>query len=166
MYSVGDKVVHPMHGAGVIRDIVEERMAGQKRRYYVFSLPVGELILKIPTENCDKIGIRGLSSSESIRGLIRSIPELPVDITVNWNQRYRENMERLKSGELREVVRVIKSLMWRDRERGLSNGERKMLHSAKQILLSEVVLVEGTDYRETEREIDEIMLEEREQVRA
>lgn len=158
MYLVGDKVVHPMHGAGVIRDIVEERLAGQRKSYYVFSLPVGELVLKIPTESCEKIGIRVLSTSEAIETLIGSIPRLSVDMTVNWNQRYRENMDRLKSGELTEVARVIKALMWRDRDRGLSNGERKMLHSAKQILLSEVVLVNGTDYKETEQQIDRIML--------
>ena len=158
MYLVGDKVVHPMHGAGVIQDIVEERLAGQKKHYYVFCLPVGELVLKIPTENCNKIGIRNLSTSDAIQGLIEVIPHLSVDMTINWNQRYRENMERLKSGNLAEVARVIKALMWRDRERGLSNGERKMLHTAKQILLSEVVLVNGTDYKETEQQIDKIML--------
>jgi CarD family transcriptional regulator len=158
MYLVGDKVVHPMHGAGVIQDIVEERLAGQKKHYYVFCLPVGELVLKIPTENCDKIGIRNLSTADAIQGLIEVIPHLSVDMTINWNQRYRENMERLKSGNLSEVARVIKALMWRDRERGLSNGERKMLHTAKQILLSEVVLVNGTDYKETEQQIDKIML--------
>ncbi|MBQ6115973.1 MAG: CarD family transcriptional regulator [Oscillospiraceae bacterium] len=158
MYLVGDKVVHPMHGAGVIRDIVEERLAGQRKRYYVFSLPVGELVLKIPTESCEKIGIRELSTVDSIEKLIGQIPDLPVDATANWNQRYRENMDRLKSGQLTEVARVIKTLMWRDRSRGLSNGERKMLHSAKQILLSEVVLVKGADYKETEQQIDEIML--------
>ena len=158
MYLVGDKVVHPMHGAGVISDIVEERLAGQKKSYYVFSLPVGELVLKIPTESCDKIGIRNLSTSEAIDSLIRKIPNLSVDMTVNWNQRYRENLERLKSGKLLEVAQVIKALMWRDRDRGLSNGERKMLHSAKQILLSEVVLVNGTDYKETEQKFDRIML--------
>ena len=162
MYLVGDKVVHPMHGAGVIRDIVEERLAGQRKRYYVFSLPVGELVLKIPTESCEKIGIRELSTVGSIEKLIRQIPDLPVDATANWNQRYRENMDRLKSGQLTEVARVIKTLMWRDRSRGLSNGERKMLHSAKQILLSEVVLVEDSDYRETEQRIDRMMLAEAE----
>ena len=160
MYLVGDKVVHPMHGAGVIRDIVEERLAGQRKSYYVFSLPVGELVLKIPTESCEKIGIRSLSTAEAIAALIGKIPQLSVEMTVNWNQRYRENMDRLKSGQLVEVAQVIKALMWRDRDRGLSNGERKMLHSAKQILLSEVVLVNGTDYKETEQQIDRIMLHE------
>lgn len=162
MYLIGDRVVHPMHGAGVIRDIVEERMAGQRKQYYVFCLPVGELVLKIPTESCDVIGIRSLSTRDTIESLLDEIPGLPVDVTANWNRRYRENLDRLKSGDLSEVARVIKTLMWRDRARGLSNGERKMLHSAKQILLSEVVLVEDSDYRETEQRIDQMMLAEAE----
>lgn len=158
MYIIGDKVVHPMHGAGVIRDIVEERIAGQKRQYYVFCLPIGELVLKFPTDSCGIIGIRDLSTKDSIENLIGKISDIPVDMTPNWNRRYRENMERLKSGDLAEVARVIKTLMWRDQARGLSNGERKMLHNAKQIFLSEIVLVEGTDYKETERRIDQLML--------
>ena len=162
MCLIGDRVVHPMHGAGVIRDIVEERMAGQRKQYYVFCLPVGELVLKIPTESCDVIGIRSLSTRDAIESLLAAIPDLPVDVTANWNRRYRENLDRLKSGDLSEVARVIKALMWRDRARGLSNGERKMLHSAKQILLSEVVLVEDSDYRETEQRIDRMMLAEAE----
>ena len=162
MYLIGDRVVHPMHGAVVIRDIVEERMAGQRKQYYVFCLPVGELVLKIPTESCDVIGIRSLSTRDAIESLIAAIPDLPVDVTANWNRRYRENLDRLKSGDLSEVARVIKALMWRDRARGLSNGERKMLHSAKQSLLSEVVLVEDSDYRETEQRIDRMMLAEAE----
>ena len=77
----------------------------------------------------------------------------------NWNQRYRDNLARLKSGDLLEVAWVIKGLMWRDHRRGLSNGERKMLHSAKQILISEVVLVEGTDdYPAVEQRINEAMM--------
>ena len=162
MYLIGDRVVHPMHGAGVIRDIVEERMAGQRKQYYVFCLPVGELVLKIPTESCDVIGIRSLSTRDAIESLLAAIPDLPVDVTANWNRRYRENLDRLKSGDLSEVARVIKALMWRDRARGLSHGARKMLHSAKQILLSEVVLVEDSDYRETEQRIDRMMLAEAE----
>ena len=118
--------------------------------------------MKIPTESCDVIGIRSLSTRDAIESLIAAIPDLPVDVTANWNRRYRENLDRLKSGDLSEVARVIKALMWRDRARGLSNGERKMLHSAKQSLLSEVVLVEDSDYRETEQRIDRMMLAEAE----
>lgn len=158
MYLVGDKVVHPMHGAGIIEEITEERLAGKRASYYVFRMPVGGLVLKIPTENCSVIGVRELSSCEEIRSVLNAIPELDAEMTANWNHRYRENMARIKSGDLVEVARVIKGLMWRDAQRGLSNGERKMLHSAKQILISEIVLVQDIAYQEAERSINEVMM--------
>ena len=158
MYRVGDKVVHPMHGAGVIEEITEERLAGKRASYYVFRMPVGGLVLKIPTENCGMIGVRALSSLEEIQRVLEMIPGLDAEMTTNWNHRYRENMSRIKSGDLVEVARVIKGLMWRDAQRGLSNGERKMLHSAKQILISEIVLVQGVAYQEAERSINEVMM--------
>ena len=76
------------------------------------------------------------------------------DLVANWNKRYQENLQRLKSGDLYEVAGVIKGLMYRDQVRGLSTGERKMLHNAKQIIISEIVLVEESDYRDVERRLD------------
>lgn len=158
MYQVGDRVVHPMHGAGIIESIVQERLSGQLGSYYVFRMPSGGLTLKIPTGSCGAIGVRALSTSGRIREVLSAIPGLEIDRTSNWNRRYRENLNRLKSGDLLEVARVIKGLMWRDREKGLSNGERKMLHSAKQILVSEVVLVEGHTYPDAEQRIEQAMM--------
>lgn len=158
MYQVGDRVVHPMHGAGIIESIVQERLGGQLSSYYVFRMPSGGLMLKIPTGSCGAIGVRALSTSGRIREVLSAIPGLEIDRTTNWNRRYRENLNRLKSGDLLEVARVIKGLMWRDREKGLSNGERKMLHSAKQILVSEVVLVEGHTYPDAEQRIEQAMM--------
>ena len=86
------------------------------------------------------------------------IPALAVEEDRNWSRRYRENMERLKSGDLTEVARVVKALMHRDARRGLSTGERKMLRSAKQILLSEIALVQQMAYDAAERWIDEVMM--------
>ena len=156
MYQVGDRVVHPMHGAGIIESIVQERLGGQLGSYYVFRMPSGGLTLKIPTGSCGAIGVRALSTSGRIREVLSAIPGLEIDRTTN--RRYRENLNRLKSGDLLEVARVIKGLMWRDREKGLSNGERKMLHSAKQILVSEVVLVEGHTYPDAEQRIEQAMM--------
>lgn len=158
MYQVGDRVVHPMHGAGIIESIVQERLGGQLSSYYVFRMPSGGLTLKIPTGSCGAIGVRALSTSGRIREVLSAIPGLEIDRTTNWNRRYRENLDRLKSGDLLEVARVIKGLMWRDREKGLSNGERKMLHSAKQILVSEVVLVEGHTYPDAEQRVEQAMM--------
>ena len=157
MFSIGDLVVHPMHGAGVIDDIVRERVAGTTKEYYVFKMPMGGLILKIPTENSQAIGIRKVISKAEADELLEEIPAIAVEHNANWNKRYQENLLRLKSGDLREVAQVIKGLMRRDTLRGLSTGERKMLHSAKQIMISELVLVLDSDYKSVEGQLDRVM---------
>lgn len=159
MFSVGDLVVHPMHGAGVIDAIVREKVAGSTQDYYVFKMPVGGLLLKIPTANSQAIGIRSIIQRPEAEALIAAIPSMPVEENSNWNKRYRENMARLKSGDLYEVAGVIKGLLYRERRRGLSNGERKMLHSAKQILLSELVLAEDSGYEELEKRVERAMFQ-------
>ncbi len=158
MFQIGDKVVHPMHGAGVIESITREKIGGKLTQFYVFKMPISGLTLKIPTENTAAIGVRAIRSADEIEGVIARIPQLGVDMTANWNHRYRENMDRLKSGDLNEVSAVIKALMHRDSERGLSNGERKMLHIAKQILVSEIVLAEGVEYPAAESRVNAAML--------
>lgn len=91
--------------------------------------------------------------------MLTSIPEMEVESCTNWNKRYRENMVRLKSGDLYEVARVVKALMHRDRQRGLSTGERKMLHNARQILLSEIVMAEDESYDKIEARLDQAMMQ-------
>lgn len=154
MFHVGDKIVHPMHGAGVVDSIVTKKVNGVVRDYYILKLPVGGMLVMIPTENSDEIGVRPVIEPEQADRVIAAIPSIQVDADPNWNRRYRENMARLKSGDLLEVARVVKGLILRDGERGLSTGERKMLHSAKQILISEIVLSESTSYEEVERRIN------------
>ena len=117
MFCVGDKIVHPMHGAGVIESIVDEKIGRDLVRFYVFRMPVSGLTLKIPTANSEMIGVRAVSSAETIERVLAELPKLSVDMTTNWNHRYRENMERIKSGDLLEVAGVIKALMHRDGER-------------------------------------------------
>lgn len=107
MFQVGDKVVHPMHGAGVIDSIVREKISGKAMDFYVFKMPISGLTLKIPTENSTAIGIRAIKTRSEIEEVIARIPKLGVDMTANWNHRYRENMDRLKSGNLDEVSAVI-----------------------------------------------------------
>lgn len=155
MFSVGDKVVHPMHGAGVIDQIVTETVAGSTQDYYVFHMPVGGLVLKIPTASGEKVGLRGVWESAKSQQLLRELPELEAEtFSGSWNQRNRDTLEKLKSGDLYQVARVIKSLAHRDNEKGLSTGERKMLQTAKRILISEIVLTEQTDYDAVESRIN------------
>ena len=157
MFNIGDLVVHPMHGAGIIDGVVQEKIAGVTQDYYVFKMPMGGLLLKIPVSNSEAIGIRAVITKSEAEALLSSIPAMEVESTANWNKRYRENMARLKSGDLYEVARVVKALMHRERQRGLSTGERKMLHNARQILISEIVVAEQGEYKDLEERVDQAM---------
>ena len=154
MYSVGDCIAHPMHGAGVIDRIESKKISGTIREYYVMKIPVGGMLVMIPTETSDSIGVRPIIEPEEAENIIVSIKELEVTMTQNWNRRYRENMLRIKSGDLMEVAAVIKGLVSRETNKGLSTGERKMLHSAKQILISEIVLSQQSSYEEVEQRLN------------
>ena len=156
-FRVGDRIAHPMHGAGIIDSIVTKRINGKNREYYVLKLPAGDMLVMVPVETCDAIGVRPIVAPAEAEALLGAIPGIEVEMTSNWNKRYRENMLRIKSGDLMEVASVVKGLMQRDRERGLSTGERKMLHSAKQILISEIVLSESSSYEEVEARLDKAM---------
>ncbi len=160
MFAIGDKIVHPMHGAGVVDSIVKQKVDGAVRQYYVIKMPVGNMLVMVPTDNTEGIGVRPVIDSDRAEELIGSLSDIEVELTPNWNKRYRENMLRIKSGDLTEVAKVIKGLMSRERQRGLSTGERKMLHSAKQILISELVLaMNGQSYEEMEKRINVEMAE-------
>ena len=154
MFQVGDKIVHPMHGAGVVDSIVTKKVNGVVREYYILKIPVGGMLVMVPTENSQEIGVRPIVGKEEADLLLAAMSDIQVDMTQNWNRRYRENMLRIKSGDLLEVAKVVKGLMIRDEDRGLSTGERKMLHSAKQILISELVLSQGASYEDVEARIN------------
>ena len=157
MYQVGDKVVHPMHGAGVIDSIVQRKVSGHVQEFYLLKLSVGNMVVMVPTDNTGEIGMRPVVSGTRAEELMSEMEGIEVDMTQNWNGRYRENMVRLKSGDLLEVARVVKGLLRRDSQRGLSNGERKMLHTAKQILISELVLAQSLPYETVESSINSLL---------
>lgn len=154
MFQIGDKVVHPMHGAGVVDSIVQKKVDGMVRDYYILKLPNRSMVVMVPTESSEQIGVRPVVDAEQADRVLAAIPGIQVEMTSNWNHRYRENMERMKSGDLLEVARVIKGLAARDQRRGLSTGERKMLHSAKQILISEIVLAKSESYEAVEEALN------------
>jgi CarD family transcriptional regulator len=154
MYSIGDKIVYPMHGAGVIESIEEREILGQKQNYYVLKMPVGDMKVMIPTHNVHDIGIREVISNKEAEKVFSILESDISNVNSNWNKRYRENMTKIKSGNIYEVADVVKSLMLSEREKGLSTGERKMLNSAKQILVSELVLAKDMKPGEIERIID------------
>ena len=116
------------------------------------------MLVMIPVETSESIGVRPIIGSEEADRILEGIPAIEISMTQNWNKRYRENMMRLRSGNLMEVAAVVKGLTARDRERGLSTGERKMLHSARQILISEIVLSKSSSYEEVEERLNSAMV--------
>lgn len=153
MFNIGDKIVYPMHGAGIIEAIEEKEILGQKRKYYIMKMPMGDMKVMIPLDCVDNIGIRQIVSSEDVEKVYGVLRDDKTIMSINWNRRYRANMDKIKSGDIYEVAEVVRNLMLRDREKGLSTGEKKMLSNAKQILVSELLLVNSV----TEEEIEDII---------
>lgn len=151
MYAIGAKIAHPMHGAGIVHDIIQEKVNGVTRQYYVMNTAANSMLVMIPVASSDEIGVRAILSEKEIDSILKDLPKIETEDVQNWNRRYRENMLRIKSGDLKEVAKVIKNLIVREKERGLSTGERKMLNSAKQIFISEVVLIKNKTYEEIEQ---------------
>ena len=153
MFKIGDRVAHPLHGAGTISEIEHKKIDNRFIDYYVMRIPKGDMRVMIPVDSCDAVGLRPIIDAVRAEEILSRIPDLEVAEDLNWNKRYRENMLRIRSGDLLEVASVIKSLVRRETARGLSTGERKMLHSAKQILISEIVLCFDCSYSEAEERL-------------
>ena len=150
MYQAGEKIVHPLYGAGIIENLEEKEIEGTMQTYYVLQIPVGNLKIMISAAKAETQGIRGIHHKDEIVAIVSSITSAEVDMPDNWNQRYKENMERIKSGQLAEVSLVYRNLLLRERERGLSTAEKKLMTTAKQIILSELILSKDIDRAEAE----------------
>jgi len=156
MFNVGDKVVYPMHGAGVIEAIEEREFLGEKRRYYIMRMPIGDMRVMVPTDATEEVGLRQVMSREDVEQVLAILRSQSTKMSNNWNRRYRANMEKIKSGNAFEVAGVVRNLIQRDKEKGLSSGEKKMLDSARQILVSELVLAQDIGEEEAEDLVDRL----------
>ena len=161
LFSVGDKVVYPMHGAGIIEAIEEKEILGEKKRYYIMRMPIGDMKVMVPIQNVDDIGLRQVVQEEVIDQVIGLLKLESTDHSINWNRRYRANMDKMKSGDIYEIADVVRNLMLRDREKGLSTGERKMLDNARVILISELVLAKDLREDDAIALLDNIISEKR-----
>jgi len=160
MYNIGDSVVYPTHGAGVIEGIEQKEVLGKLQSYYVMRMPIGDMRVMVPMENAAEIGVRSVIDRQTAEKVLDSFRTAEIDVIQNWSKRFRDNMERIKSGNLYEVCAVIKSLMLRDRQKGLSTGERKMLSNAKQILISEIVVATGNNRENIEGRLSDMLDDE------
>ena len=153
MFNVGDKIVYPMHGAGVIDAIEEKDILGEKQAYYILKMP-GEVKVMVPTAKAEEIGVRSIIDKSSAEKVFRVLESDETEMSMNWNKRYRDSMDKMKSGDIYKIADVVRNLSFKQKEKGLSTGEKKMLSNAKQILVSELVLTEHASQGEIEQMVE------------
>ena len=153
MFNVGDKIVYPMHGAGTIDAIEEKDILGEKQNYYIIKMP-GEVKVMVPISKASDIGVRSVIDKAEAGKVLEVLEANETEMSNNWNKRYKENMEKMKSGSIYEVADVVRNLSYKQKEKGLSTGEKKMLNNAKQILVSELVLAEHASENEVENLVE------------
>ena len=153
MFNIGDKVVYPMHGAGIIEGIEEKDILGEKQNYYIIKMP-GEVKVMVPTAKAADVGVRDIIDSNTASKVFHVLETNSTEMSMNWNKRYRDNMEKIKSGDIYEVADVVRNLSFKQKEKGLSTGEKKMLLNAKQILVSELTLAENSKKEEIEEMVN------------
>lgn len=153
MFNIGDKVVYPMHGAGIIEGIEEKEILGEIQKYFILRLPLKNMKVMLPVDNIENIGLRSIVSMDVVNEVFDIMADSKSKMPQNWNRRYRANLEKIKTGDIIDVAMVVRDLLILDNEKGLSTGERKMLNNAKQILVSELVLASDLNEKEVEGKI-------------
>ncbi len=157
VFNVGDKVVYPMHGAGVIEAVEEREVLGERQRYYILRIPLGDMKVMVPLSSVQEVGLRSVINGDDVKKVYEILAGGKTRMSSNWNRRYRANLEKIKSGDVFAVAEVVRNLTSRDREKGLSTGERRMLENAKQILISELVVAQEAQEDQVEKSIEEIL---------
>lgn len=158
MFKKGDKISYPMHGAGFIEAIEDHDFLDVTKRFYVLRFSEGDIKVHVPIENAEKAGLRNIITTDECRDVIESFKkEDDVEETANWNRRNRENLEKMKSGNVFEIAAVIKSLLKREMQKSLSSSEKKMLGTSMQILVSELALASNKKDEEVRKIITQAL---------
>ncbi len=158
MFKEGDKISYPMHGAGYIEAVEERIFFNEKKRYYILKFSDGDIKVHVPVETAEKAGLREIITNDECHEVIESFKTLdePEEST-NWNRRNRENLEKMKSGNVFEIAAVIKSLLKREMQKSLSSSEKKMLGTSMQILVSELALASNKKDEEVRKIITQVL---------
>ncbi len=157
MFRKGDTVVHPEHGAAVIQELREKEFLGEKRTYLVLRVAYGDLTLLIPVDSTEQVGLRQVVSKNEVKKVLKVLTEDESSMAANWSRRFKNNMEKLHSGDPYQVAEVLRNLAIREREKGLSAGEKRMILKARQILISELSYATAKTEDEAEIMIDEVL---------
>lgn len=155
MFKIGDKIVYPMHGAGIIDSIEEKEFLGQEKEYFILKMPIGNMDISVPIANINSMNIRDVISIEEGKKVLEILDQEPTEMSSNWNLRYRQNQEILKGGDIFEIAEMVKNLTLLDKDKGLSTTEKKLLNRSRRIMASELVMSGSLDKEDAEKMIDE-----------
>jgi len=157
VFRKGDTVVHPEHGAAVIEELREKEFLGEKRTYLVLRVVYGDLTVLVPTDSTDQVGLRPVVSKAEVKKILKVLTEDETSVAANWSRRFKNNIEKLRSGDIFQVAEVVRNLSIREREKGLSAGEKRMVAKARQMLVSELMFVTGDTEEESVASIDKVL---------
>ena len=157
-YSVGDTVVYPHHGAGIVESTERRELHGKPCDYLVLRMRCGDLTLLVPAERCQEVGVRDVVSGDDVERVLDVLRDTHGEKQGSWSRRFKENFERLRSGDVFQVAEVVRNLTVRGADGSLSAGERRMLVNAKELLLSELSVAVGRSEAETDELIRDVML--------
>jgi len=156
-FKVGETVVYPHHGAATIEAVEVRTIKGVDKEYLVLKVAQGDLTVRVPSENVELVGVRDVVNAEGLERVFDVLRQPYTEEPTNWSRRYKANLEKLASGDVIKVAEVVRDLWRRDKERGLSAGEKRMLSKARQILVSELALAEHTNEDKAETLLDEVL---------
>ncbi|MDO5026810.1 MAG: CarD family transcriptional regulator [Tissierellia bacterium] len=157
MYNIGDKIVYSVHGAGTIVDIQNIEILGDEKKYYILQLPINSIKISIPVDGVEEAVIRPVISKSEGRKVVEILRSEKTEMSENWGQRYRENLETIKTGDIYEIADIVRNLTILDMTKGLSASEKKMLTNSKRIIVSELVIIGALDKDEASQMIDDLI---------
>lgn len=156
-FKVGETVVYPHHGAALIEAIETRTIKGEEKSYLVLKVAQGDLTVRVPADNVDLVGVRDVVGQDGLDRVFEVLRTPYTEEPTNWSRRYKANLEKLASGDVIKVAEVVRDLWRREKDRGLSAGEKRMLAKARQILVSELALAEHTNEDKAEAILDEVL---------